>query len=182
MQFILFILKIDIPLYMLHDCFYLNIMKKLSILVLPIVLALSAMIVVGNVSMNAVAQNETSSQGNQTSSQGNQTSSQGNQTSSQNQTSGQGQQIPMKMDEKLLNLTNDAIKASKDKDSKKLTSSLKAIQGALINASGKQAIFIPDTATSGSSSDKSSSSSDKSTSSSSSDSGSSSDKSKDKSK
>jgi hypothetical protein len=164
-------------------------MKKLSILVLPIILALSAMIVVGNVSMNAVAQqNQTSTQGNQTSTQGNQTSTQGNQTSSQNQTSGQGQQIPLKMDEKLLNYTNDAIKASKDKDSKKLTSSLKTLQSALINASGKQAIFIPDTTTSGSSSDKSSSSSsssDSGSSSSSSDSGSSSDKSsssKDKSK
>jgi hypothetical protein len=143
--------------------FILNIMKKLSILVLPIILALSAMIVVGNVSMNAVAQqNQTSSQGNQTSSQGNQTSSQGNQTSSQNQTSGKGQQIPLSMDQKLLNYTNDAIKASKGKDSKKLTKSLQTLQSALINASGKQAIFLPDSTTSGSgssSSDKSSSSS-----------------------
>jgi hypothetical protein len=149
--------------------FILNIMKKLSILVLPIILALSAMIVVGNVSMNAVAQE------NQTSTQGNQTSTQGNQTSSQNQTSGQGQQIPLSMDQKLLNYTNDAIKASKDKDSKKLTKSLQTLQSALINASGKQAIFLPDSTTSGSSS-----SSDKSSSSDSSGSSSSSDKSSSK--
>jgi hypothetical protein len=115
-------------------------LKKLSILVLPLVLALSAMVMFGNVNMHAVAQvNQTSSQ------------SQGNQTSSQ------GQQIPQSMDQKLLNYTNDAIKAQKDKDSKKLTSSLKLLQGALINATGKQAIILPDSTTSGSGSSSGSS-------------------------
>jgi hypothetical protein len=119
-------------------------LKKLSILVLPLVLALSAMVMFGNVNMHAVAQqNQTSSQG-----QGNQTSSQGQ----GNQTSSQGQQIPQSMDQKLLNYTNDAIKAQKDKNSKKLTSSLKLLQSALINATGKQAVFLPDSTTSGSSS------------------------------
>jgi hypothetical protein len=120
-------------------------LKKLSILVLPLVLALSAMVMFGNVNMHAVAQeNQTSTQGNQTSTQGNQTSTQGN-------------QIPQSMDQKLLNYTNDAIKAQKDKDSKKLVSSLKLIQGALINATGKQAIILPDSTTSGSGSSSGSS-------------------------
>ena len=122
--------------------------KKLSLLVLPLVLALSAMVMLGNVNMHAIAQQ-------------NQTSAQGNQTGSQNQTS--SSQSPQSMEDKLLNYTNEAIKASKDGKKKDLNDNLKKIQESLINATGKQVVVIPSDASSSSSSSGSSSSSDSST-------------------
>ena len=116
-------------------------MKKLSILVLPLVLALSAMVMLGGVSSNVIAQQ-------------NQTSTQGNQTSSQNQTS--ASQSPQKssqsQDEKLLNLTTAAIQAFNSGDKKNVTSSLKTLQDTLINATGKQLVVVPAEKTTGKSS------------------------------
>src|SRR4051812_29355763 len=106
-------------------------MKKLSILVLPLVLALSAMVMLGGISSNVIAQQ-------------NQTSTQGNQTSSQNQTSAsQSPKSSQSQDEKLLNLTTSAIAAFNKGDKKNVTSSLKTLQETLINATGKQLVVVP---------------------------------------
>jgi len=128
-------------------------MKKLSILVLPLVLALSAMVILGGVSSSVIAQQ-------------NQTSAQGNQTSSQNQTSAsQSPKSSQSQDEKLLTLTTSAIAAFNKGDKKNVTASLKTLQDTLINATGKQLVVVPAEKTTGKSSHtggKSSGSSDKS--------------------
>ena len=146
-------------------------LKKLSILVLPIVLALSAMMIIGNVSTNAVAQqsrtntmDQSTMQGNQMNTQGNQMNTQGNQMNTQGNkqisaTTGQKLTIPATTDEKLMNYTSAAIKALKSGDKKTLTSMLRTLQSALINASGKQPIILPDTFTSSGSSGSTSGSS-----------------------
>jgi hypothetical protein len=136
-----------------------NMMKKIMIITMPIILAVSVIMVLNSANVNVFGQaNQTSTAGNQTSTGSNQTSTAGNQTSTGgNQTS----------DEQLLNYTNQAIDASKGGHKTILNDNLKKIQDALVQKSGKQVVIVPDT----SSSDKSSgsSSSDKSSGSSSSD-------------
>ena len=136
-----------------------NMMKKIMIITMPLILAVSVIMVLNSANVSVFGQaNQTSPQANQTSPQANnQSSTGGNQTSaSQNSTS---------MNEQLLNYTNNAIKAQKDKKGSDLTDNLKKLQELLIKSSGKQVVIVPDTSSSGSSSsDKSSgsSSSDKS--------------------
>jgi hypothetical protein len=136
-----------------------NMMKKIMIITMPLILAVSVIMVLNSANVNVFGQaNQTSTQNNQTSATGNQTSATGNQTSTGgNQTS----------NVQLLNYTNEAIKAEKGGHKTDLTDNLKKLQEALIKSSGKQVVIVPDT----SSSDKSSgsSSSDKSSGSSSSD-------------
>jgi hypothetical protein len=138
-------------------------MKKIMIITMPLILAVSVIMVLNSANVNVFGQaNQTSPQANQTSPQANNQSSTGggNQTSaSQNSTS---------MNEQLLNYTNNAIKAQKDKKGSDLTDNLKKLQEALIKSSGKQVVIVPDTSSSGSSS-SGSSSGDKSSSSSSGD-------------
>ena len=118
--------------------------KKLSILVLPLVLALSAMVMLGGVSTNVIAQQ-------------NQTSTQGNQTSGQNQTS--SSQSPQSQDEKLLNLTTLAVKAFNEGKKKDLGTSLKNLQDQLAQSTGKTIVVIPEGTSSGSGSSSDSGSS-----------------------
>ena len=145
-----------------------NMMKKIMIITMPLILAVSVIMVLNSANVNVFGQaNQTSTQNNQTSTGGNQTSATSNQTSTGgNQTS----------NDQLLNYTNEAIKAQKGGHKTDLTDNLKKLQEALIKSSGKQVVIVPDTSSSGkssgsSSSDKSSgsSSSDKSSGSSSSD-------------
>ena len=122
-----------------------NMMKKIMIITMPIILAVSVIMVLNSANVNVFGQaNQTSPQAN------NQSSTGGNQTSaSQNSTS---------MSEQLLNYTNNAIKAQKDKKGSDLTDNLKKLQEALIKSSGKQVVVVPDTSSSGSKSSGSSSS------------------------
>jgi hypothetical protein len=141
-----------------------NMMKKIMIITMPLILAVSVIMVLNSANVNVFGQaNQTSTQNNQTSSGGNQTSATSNQTSSGgNQTS----------NDQLLNYTNEAIKAQKGGHKTDLTDNLKKLQEALIKSSGKQVVIVPDTSSSGKSSGSSSSgssSSDKSSGSSSSD-------------
>ena len=83
-----------------------NMMKKIMIITMPIILAVSVIMVLNSANVNVFGQaNQTSTQNNQTSTGGNQTSATSNQTSTGgNQTS----------NDQLLNYTNEAIKAQKD--------------------------------------------------------------------
>jgi hypothetical protein len=127
-----------------------NMMKKIMIITMPIILAVSVIMVLNSANVNVFGQaNQTSTQNNQTSTGGNQTSTTSNQTSTGgNQTS----------NDQLLNYTNEAIKAQKGGHKTDLTDNLKKLQQALITASGKQVVIEP---TDSSSKDSSSSSSSK---------------------
>ena len=103
--------------------------KKLSILVLPLVLALSAMVMLGGVSTNVIAQQ-------------NQTSTQGNQTSGQNQTS--SSQSPQGQNERLLNLTTLAVTAFNAGKKKELGNALKDLQDELAQSTGKTIVVVPE--------------------------------------
>ena len=131
-------------MYIYNIVRYINLMKILMILAVPLILSMSLMLGLGSADMGVFGQaNQTSAQANQTSAQANQTSAQANQTSAQaNQTSGP------QMSEKLLNLTNTAIIAYNEDNSTAIGSSLAEIQGALINASqaeGKTIVIQPPT-------------------------------------
>src|SRR6476469_6760365 len=106
-----------------------NMMKKIMIITMPLILAVSVIMVLNSANVSVFGQaNQTSTQANQTSTQANnQSSTGGNQTSaSQNSTS---------MNEQLLNYTNNAIKAQKDKKGSDLTDNLKKLQELLIKSS-----------------------------------------------
>ncbi|HEY6534428.1 MAG TPA: hypothetical protein VIY08_01250 [Candidatus Nitrosocosmicus sp.] len=105
-------------------------MKNLIIIALPLILAFSAILVISSTNMHVFAQQE-----NQTATPTNQTATPTNQTS----VSG----LKNKMNEKLLNFTNQVIIALKDKNKSGEEDALKTMQKMLINASGKQLVVIP---------------------------------------
>ena len=110
-------------MYIYNIVRYINLMKILMILAVPLILSMSIMLGLGSVDMGA-------------SGQANQTSAQANQTS--------GPQ----MSEKLLNLTNTAIIEFNEDNNTAIGNSLAEIQGALINASqaeGKTIVIQPPT-------------------------------------
>jgi hypothetical protein len=121
---------------------YINLMKILMILAVPLILSMSIMLGLGSADMGASGQaNQTSAQANQTSAQANQTSAQANQTSAQaNQTSGP------QMTDKLLSLANNAQRALNADNDTAVAESVGQIQSTLINASqaeGKQVVIVP---------------------------------------
>src|SRR5918998_6136055 len=122
-------------MYIYNIVRYINLMKILMILAVPLILSMSIMLGLGSADMGASAQaNQTSAQANQTSAQANQTSAQANQTS--------GPQ----MTDKLLSLANDAQRALNEDNQTAVAESVGQIQGTLINASeaeGKQVVVVP---------------------------------------
>jgi hypothetical protein len=129
-------------MYYINFVDYIILMKLLMVLTIPMILSMSIMLGLGSTNLGVFGQQE-----NQTAQQANQTASQANQTAASqpsNQTAAQ-QQDP-KMNEKLLNLTNNAISALNDNNDTGVADSLSQIQGTLINASqasGKQVVIVP---------------------------------------
>ncbi len=132
---------------------------------MPLLLVFSAIIVISSTNMHVFAQqqnqtatptnqtatptnqtatptNQTATPTNQTATPTNQTATPTNQTATPtNQTSVSG--LKNKMNEKLLNFTNQVIIALKDKNKSGEEDALKTMQKMLINASGKQLVVIP---------------------------------------
>jgi hypothetical protein len=113
-----------------HDI-VINMMKKLLIVSIPLMLVMSVIVVASNANVNLFAQ------------QANQTAPQAKQTTTKNNQTTKSQSPKPTFDEKLLNFTNQAILAFKDKNRTGEVNSLKQIQDALINASGKQVVIVP---------------------------------------
>ncbi len=108
-------------MYIYNIVSYINLMKILMILAVPLILSMSIMLGLGSADMGAFGQ-------------ANQTSSQANQTS--------GPQ----MTDKLLSLANDAQRALNEDNQTAVAESVGQIQGTLINASeaeGKQVVIVP---------------------------------------
>lgn len=108
-------------MYLYNIVRYINLMKNLMILAVPLILSMSIMLGLGSVDMGAFGQT-------------NQTSAQGNQTS--------GPQ----MTDKLLSLANNAQRALNEGNQTAVAESVGQIQGTLINASqaeGKQVVIVP---------------------------------------
>jgi hypothetical protein len=132
-------------MYIYNVVSYINLMKILMILTLPLILSMSIMLGLGSADMGAFGQtNQTSAPpANQTSAPpANQTSAPpANQTSAQaNQTSGP------QMTDKLLSLANDAQRALNEGNETAVAESVGQLQGTLINASeaeGKQVVIVP---------------------------------------
>ena len=122
-------------MYIYNIVRYINLMKILMILAVPLILSMSIMLGLGSADLGAFGQaNQTSAQANQTSAQANQTSAQANQTS--------GPQ----MTDKLLSLANDAQRALNADNDTAVAESVGQIQGTLLNASqaeGKQVVIVP---------------------------------------
>ena len=147
-------------------------MKNLIIIALPLILAFSAILVISSTNMHVFAQqenqtatptnqtatptnqtatptNQTATPTNQTATPTNQTATPTNQTATPtNQTATPTNQTSVsdlknKMNEKLLNFTNQVIIALKDKNKSGEEDALKTMQKMLINASGKQLVVIP---------------------------------------
>ena len=115
-------------MYIYNIVRYINLMKILMILAVPLILSMSIMLGLGSADMGAFGQ------ANQTSSQANQTSSQANQTS--------GPQLT----DKLLSLANNAQRALNAGNDTAVAESVGQIQGTLLNASqaeGKQVVIVP---------------------------------------
>ena len=127
-----------------HDII-INMMKNLLMITMPLILVASVIVVASNANVNVFGQqaNQTSQQANQTSQQANQTSQQANQTMAKKIQTAKSQSSKSNMNEKLLNFTNQAILAFKEKNRTGVVESLKQIQNALINASGKQLVIVP---------------------------------------
>jgi hypothetical protein len=113
-----------------HDI-VINMMKKLLIVSIPLMLVMSVIVVASNANVNLFAQ------------QANQTAPQAKQTTTKNNQTTKSQSPKPTFDEKLLNFTNQAILAFKDKNRTGEVNSLKQIQDALIKASGKQVVIVP---------------------------------------
>ncbi len=115
-----------------------NMMKNLLIIAMPLILVASVIVVASNANVNVLGQaaNQTMAKANQTMAKANQTMAKANQTA-------KPQKSKITMNEKLLNFTNQAILAFKDKNRTGEVNSLKQIQSALINASGKQVVIVP---------------------------------------
>ncbi len=115
-----------------------NMMKNLLIIAMPLILVASVIVVASNANVNVLGQaaNQTMAKANQTMAKANQTMAKANQTA-------KPQKSKITMNEKLLNFTNQAILAFKDKNRTGEVNSLKQIQNALINASGKQVVIVP---------------------------------------
>ena len=115
-------------MYIYNIVSYINLMKILMILAVPLILSMSIMLGLGTADMGALGQ------ANQTSAQANQTSAQANQTS--------GPQ----MTDKLLSLANNAQRALYAENDTAVAESVGQIQSTLINASqaeGKQVVIVP---------------------------------------
>jgi hypothetical protein len=114
---------------------------------IPVILAISLVLLLNTGSSNIYGQvmtptnqtNQTSGQN--TTQQAQQQLDQANQT--QSQQGNQSKQQDPKMNEKLLNYTNAAILALNDDNNSAAQDNLVQIQNALINASGKQVVVIP---------------------------------------
>lgn len=113
-----------------HDI-VINMMKKLLFVSIPLMLVMSVIVVASNANVNLFAQ------------QANQTAQQANQTTTKNNQTTKSQSSKVTLNEKLLNFTNQAILALKDKNRTGEVNSLKQIQDALIKASGKQVVIVP---------------------------------------
>ncbi len=128
-----------------------NTMKNFIIITMPLILAFSAILVISSANMHVFAQqanqtatNQTATPTNQTATPTNQTATPTNQTATPtNQTALVSKDLKSKMNEKLLNFTNQAIIAFKSKNKSGEEDVLKTIQEMLINASGKQVVIIP---------------------------------------
>jgi hypothetical protein len=115
---------------------------------IPVILAISLILLLNTGGSNIYGQNMTNTtQTNQTSGQNTtqqaqQQLAQANQTQQQSANQSSKQQDPQ-MNEKLLNYTNAAILALNDDNTSAAQDNLVQIQNALINASGKQVVIVP---------------------------------------
>jgi hypothetical protein len=112
---------------------------------IPVILAISLVLLLNTGGSNIYGQNMTNTnQTNQTSGQNATEQIQQQQTNqTQSQQGNQSKQQDPKMNEKLLNYTNDAILALNEDNTTGAQDSLVQIQNALINASGKQVVVVP---------------------------------------
>ncbi len=125
-------------------------MKNLFILSVPILLATTLLLATGLANVNTFGQianqtsaaaNQTSAAANQTSAAANQTSAMGNQTSAMgNQTSAMGNQTGGNLNEKLFNMTGQAISALNDDNATGAETLLSQMQQNLSQATGKQIV------------------------------------------
>ncbi len=123
-------------------------MKTLINASIPVILAISLVLLLNTGSSNIYGQimtntnqtNQTSGQN--TTQQAQQQLAQANQTQQQSANQSSKQQDPQ-MNEKLLNYTNAAILALNDDNTSAAQDNLVEIQNALINASGKQVVIVP---------------------------------------
>ena len=123
-------------------------MKTFINVSIPVILAISLVLLLNTGSSNIYGQimtntnqtNQTSGQN--TTQQAQQQLVQANQTQQQSANQSSKQQDPQ-MNEKLLNYTNAAILALNDDNTSAAQDNLVEIQNALINASGKQVVIVP---------------------------------------
>jgi hypothetical protein len=112
-----------------------NMMKNLLIIAMPLILVASVIVVASNATANVLGQTP-----NQTTAK---TTPPMAKTTPPMPKTAKAQNPKVNMNEKLLNYTNQAILAFKDKNRTGEVNALKLIQNSLINASGKQVVIVP---------------------------------------
>jgi len=112
-----------------------NMMKNLLIIAMPLILVASVIVVASNANANVLGQTP-----NQTTAK---TTPPMAKTTPPMAKTAKAQNPKVNMNEKLLNYTNQAILAFKDKNRTGEVNALKLIQNSLINASGKQVVIVP---------------------------------------
>jgi hypothetical protein len=112
-----------------------NMMKNLLIIAMPLILVASVIVVASNANANVLGQTP-----NQTTAK---TTPPMAKTTPPMPKTAKAQNPKVNMNEKLLNYTNQAILAFKDKNRTGEVNALKLIQNSLINASGKQVVIVP---------------------------------------
>ena len=112
-----------------------NMMKNLLIIAMPLILVASVIVVASNANANVLGQTP-----NQTTAK---TTPPVAKTTPPMPKTAKAQNPKVNMNEKLLNYTNQAILAFKDKNRTGEVNALKLIQNSLINASGKQVVIVP---------------------------------------
>ncbi len=110
-------------------------MKNLLIIAMPLILVASVIVVASNANANVLGQTP-----NQTTAK---TTPPVAKTTPPMPKTAKAQNPKVNMNEKLLNYTNQAILAFKDKNRTGEVNALKLIQNSLINASGKQVVIVP---------------------------------------
>ena len=129
-------MKNKITLYMIiKNDIIINMMKNLLIIAMPLILVASVIVVASNANANVLGQTP-----NQTTAK---TTPPVAKTTPPMPKTAKAQNPKVNMNEKLLNYTNQAILAFKDKNRTGEVNALKLIQNSLINASGKQVVIVP---------------------------------------
>lgn len=109
---------------------------------LPVILAISLVLLLHPMASSQTSLGQVTGQTNQTNQTGGQNTTQQVQQQTQQQ-SNQSKQLDSQMIEKLLNYTNTAVIALNEDNTSAAQASLVQIQNTLINASGKQVLVVP---------------------------------------